>query len=367
MASKPPQQPDFESQDFDNDKVNQMDVVIDILDSLLHNVNAYIVEKNKHVQAADAAVESCLQNSLCAVQLMYIRREQHSACTPDFQGWQPDTEPCPCQPDNWLRGALAETVVPQSAQSAFNISQKSVASVNPRRSTEKVKATSSADHTLSRSPTHKSSNGGASTDNSAKHKTRKGHDTEALKGEDRLREELAIRRQQEAIARELNQKDDEARLKLSKLQKDLRGKEYSYNHKGNVVIMNSLHPDALPSQTGVHFLLDVAPAGDGTGQKTNEREQPSTEKHAKTSKEHSKDGKGVPQYVAAAAKTQPSAMETMKIAEGVILRQGNASKSGPARTLQPGQVTRQEYKRLTQQPADRARRVSIAVPNSGKP
>ena len=52
--------------------------------------------------------------------------------------------------------------------------------------------------------------------------------------EDRLREEVAIRKKEQQRHAEMLAKEEEDQQKFEALHKQLRGKEYGYDHKGQV-------------------------------------------------------------------------------------------------------------------------------------
>ncbi|KAF6258384.1 hypothetical protein COO60DRAFT_1701362 [Scenedesmus sp. NREL 46B-D3] len=78
--------------------------------------------------------------------------------------------------------------------------------------------------------------------------------------EDRLRQELQVRRQQEAIAREMKQKAEQARAALIAVQKELKGQDYTYDSSGKLVLLHKVDPEHLPAPPAPQFKVHTPAA-----------------------------------------------------------------------------------------------------------
>lgn len=83
-------------------------------------------------------------------------------------------------------------------------------------------------------------------------------------------------------------------------------------------------------------------------------------KRLSASKKAVKGRKTAPDFVEKPSETQPSALETMKMARGVTLKQGGAQKAGPVRMTLPGQMNKTEYRQYI----DRKKSTEVRVHNS---
>lgn len=109
-----------------------------------------------------------------------------------------------------------------------------------------------------------------------------------------------------------------------------------------MVIINKLNASRLPSSTTSPNvqLLDSESTDDQAVQEAKSKGAQSA-KHLTAKKTAVSGRKVVPDFLEKPNEAQPSAMETMRMARGVTLRQGGATKAGPPRKSIPGQVTRQ--------------------------
>ena len=150
----------------------------------------------------------------------------------------------------------------------------------------------------------------------------------------------------------MNLKDEEARAKLAALQSTLRGKEYSYNHKGEVQLLAKLDPGKMPAPVAPDLRVATPPTAPlEQGQQPPALSKPSA-RSPKGGKAHAQHASGGPKAYAASeykelpSRSQPSAMDTMKLMGGVMLRQGDKLRRGPSRAAPQSsepQMSRQEF------------------------
>jgi hypothetical protein len=145
------------------------------------------------------------------------------------------------------------------------------------------------------------------------------------------------------------------------LQRDLKGKEYTYDARGQVVLLARVQPDALPAPLGPQFKVHVAAdstagAAAATGGSTTTAGQPAAAAAAGKKQEGSSTTKAkaqascggsnapsMPFFVQQASHSQPPLMQTLQPAAGVTLRVGGAARRGPKRDAGSQQPTREQF------------------------
>ena len=171
--------------------------------------------------------------------------------------------------------------------------------------------------------------------------------TEEEEREQRLREEIELRKQAEFARQRQAEKDHEELVQLEILQKDLRGKEYSYDHNGNVVVLSPLNPDKLPRPAVVPRIsvADDAPvgqppaAGAGAGGHAGHagaKEKSSTSSRRLLARENV-------DFIELQQDLQPSLTEHIKVSDGVVFREGGKVKAGGVMRPPGNSMTRREY------------------------
>mgnify|MGYP005838457531 CR=1 FL=1 len=141
--------------------------------------------------------------------------------------------------------------------------------------------------------------------------------------EQRLREEIEARKAQGEAARRAAQKDREEEESLATLQKELRGKDYGYDHGGKVVVFSRVDPDKLPAQSvgaraavrmdGIPAAAEEASGGaKKAGKRPGGKEAPGKGEPAGTTARQKMEGHG-PDFLQQASETQPDIAETLKI------------------------------------------------------
>lgn len=180
--------------------------------------------------------------------------------------------------------------------------------------------------------------------------------------EERLRQELALRHQQEALLREQKAKDDAARAAVATMQKDMKGKEYAYDRSGKVLLLSKVNTEALPSAAAPAARIAPPPAPTApppTKPAREARRTPISPLSAvgKAGKGPGKGGgsSGSKDFIEVPSRAQPSALETLKPSSGVVLRSGAAVKQGPRPTPAPGQFTRAQYQTAAKAAAQQER------------
>ena len=132
------------------------------------------------------------------------------------------------------------------------------------------------------------------------------------------RKEIESRRSAQELQKLQVQKDQYKLRKLESLQKSLRGRDYGYDHNGELVLVNKLDPDKMPSfaQTMKVIVVD----------QTETTEEASARKlqNLKVKKLG-----GVDYVQPEQSQQQASALEAMKMSQRLTLRHGTSANIGP--------------------------------------
>eukprot|EP00775_Hariotina_reticulata_P006950 gene6950-biopygen8745 len=424
---------DFESFDYDGPEVVKEDAHIGSLEQDF-DARCRAAEVAALQQSAlQHAVSSCLNSCLDCLDLLYVNREETpiTAIALEHDSWRQEAEPEPCSKDSWLRGAIPDiTLQPrqQSTSTTSAVQQTPLLAARSSRVREKqavskrpgpgsVSSVSSdvgrkdvsnvASTTQPPCVDHTSSTLGIET-NSSQQQTQeekqqeqqtqkrlqhdpwhllqaagaKANKTEQQEAQDRLRQELKLRRQQDALVKELQQKDEQAHSALLAMQKELKGKEYTYDSKGRVVLLAP--PKSLPVPPGPQFKLHTPPAApaDPAQAATPSRRGASsafssagqsTTTSRSISSGQSRAAKGAAasacnqrEFVPTASPTQPPLLETVKPAAGVLVKAGAGVKQGPRRDT-AAQPTRSQYQQQAKAQIQQAARSAAAVKAANSP
>ena len=316
--------------------------------------------------AIDAAVES----ALIAVDIAFVPRDNEAPITPvalSHGSWLPEEPPIPSSMDSWLRSVMPEThPLPKTSYAMSQFLQQN----QPGMSFKRSSAASGSLNTFVAA----TSEPGLASKASVKSKGGRTKSATSLAGqaeidrnamlnspdlikkqEDRLREELLVRRMQAQAAAKLEAEDAAEKARIFQLAKDLRGKEYSYDHKGQVTVLEGSGRESKDQELAYRLTLPqpldgetqvggrVSPA---KMRKSNPGVTQSAPKGTRASQAAEKERRLAADYKESKPTSQPSALETMKPNAGVMLRQGGQSKAGPAGLRSMDGVTKDELARM---------------------
>eukprot|EP00878_Enallax_costatus_P030705 GHUV01033482.1.p1 GENE.GHUV01033482.1~~GHUV01033482.1.p1 ORF type:complete len:425 (+),score=130.21 GHUV01033482.1:72-1346(+) len=382
---------DFEAPEYDSADILQEDARIDAIELEFDRQRHAAEVRAFEQQVLRYAVTSCLDSCLNSLDLLYVTREANpiSDIATAHDSWRQEAEPEPCSRDSWLRGAIPESPAPVPATAttiqpapSLGTKDRPQSGLAVRRGGPGSVASTAADGeqtqrrpTLSAGSRGRASTtaGATATKQQAEPTSRVSHSTskhtgkqlshEQQEAEARLRQELQIRRQQEAVAKELKQKDEQARAALLSMQKDLKGKDYTYDSSGKLVLLNNINPESLPAPPGPQFKVHTtaAPEADAAAaSKPAKSSSGSSNTAAASSKGKSSKkagaGSSSSDFVQTSSVTQPPVLETLRPAAGVTLRAGAAAKQGPKREV-AGQ-SRTQYQQQAKAQNQQAARVA---------
>ncbi|KAF5833699.1 hypothetical protein DUNSADRAFT_9932 [Dunaliella salina] len=350
---------DFDSPDWDakdGDVLEKQEVCGAMLDIVLSRAGEYITEASFSRRVLEQTVDSTIEAALCTVDTLFVARENEIAVTPISHmhaSWEPEPEPVPCSVDTWLRAAIPES---SAENNTFLMSEflrsPSPAQLQPARSLDQsgpkrsVPEGAQAGTPVSAPPPPPASPPSHAQGKAGKAgRARRSSQQSPLEGgkvlspeqaaaEDRLREELEIRKAQLA---------------------------------GRIVPMSAFNADSSQQlQWGADFRLQ-SPDSSALQQ----RQSPSTGKTGGKGRgsggaqtKPPAERKLVNDFREAPSRSQPNALEVMNVNSGVTLRQGSQAKSGPQRQHHTMGMTREEFLRYAK---EHARTASTPAASNTRP
>ncbi|GAX82834.1 hypothetical protein CEUSTIGMA_g10260.t1 [Chlamydomonas eustigma] len=331
---------DFEDTEWDGPDVALNDILEDNLLGLLASTVQKLNSIDESRQTTNAAIGNALESCLLGIDMILLERDADPITSVSIENgsWEAEMAPVPCDMDTWLRAAIPENAASTSrpansfAMAQFlqqpSVSRKSA----PSRPNSAKKPAASSPVKSSATATPPSV------------PQRVIPSPEQRKREDRLREEIKIRRAQAAKAKELEAKDAAEKERLVSFAKGLKGRDYSYDHKGQVVVLSEPGHGGLQPNNASYRLPSLEDSLEAESSGTHSQGRAganlvrksagnagSTKKGSGRGADQTKERKLVSNYRETASKSQPPAMETLKPMQGVTLRQGGLSKSGPQR------------------------------------
>lgn len=317
------------------------------------------------------AISSAIESSLIGIDISFINRDCDapiSAVAAMNGSWEAEEAPVPCTMDSWLRSVMPETH--QQAKPSYAMSQflqQGGQSLKRASSRSSYSSSISRGASMAGSPEQEPDSKTTPAKNEKVKATPLATDTERSvitaspdikRQEDRLREELAVRRAQAQSAAQQEADDAAEKTRVAQLAKDFRGKEYSYDHKGKVIVLESQASGygSKDQESGPAYKVSLPQPpsdGDQTGRgspnrlRKNNPAPTSSKGGTKASKAAEKERKLAADYKEAKSTSQPSALETLRPNAGVTLRQGGQSKAGPVSARPVGEgVSKDELTRM---------------------
>ena len=340
------------------------------------NIKSFLLEVAPTTQTAleglisQDAIDASIESALICIDIAYVPRDIEAPFTTvavSNGSWLQEEPPVPCTMDSWLRSVMPEThPMPKTSYAMSQFLQQQNQGASFKRgsvTSESVKSASLAGSPEPGSPskTPLTSKGGrtrpavSGAGNMQTERSSILASPDVKKQEDRLRDELLVRRHQAQAAADLEAEDAAQKARIVQLSKDLRGKEYSYDHKGQVTVLENLGKEGKDQELAYRLTLpqpsDHEVAGGGRVSPTKMRKNipsptPNAPKGTRASQAAEKERKLATDYKESKPTSQPSALETLRPNAGVMLRQGGQSKAGPAGARALEGVSKDELARM---------------------
>lgn len=178
--------------------------------------------------------------------------------------------------------------------------------------------------------------------------------------EDRYREmkekEEKKRRDDEAKQRALERDREEARRKLEALHEEMKVRQFTYDSAGNIIWVDAPNPDRLPKVTEQcsYGYKEVRPKGvpppepPAPDPKDSKKDKKRGKKDKRDKDKEAADAMGFTDSFTRLKHEQPPIIDTMDVVSGVGLEFQGKVKKGPAAERSETQMSRQEYKEMTE-------------------
>lgn len=329
-------------------------VVMEVIDGL---VASAVLQAEVHELKAKAVpyTVQCVTASMKAVVSMYFL--DHDVGEPDLSAsasWAIPAEPIPAPIDSWSRGAVPvkarEEPAPAASEGQPPLSARSIGSASglpprsPRVRTPSIRPTSTggvggradappADASLQPVFVAKASAGAVVEKGKGK------KETAVVTAAERRAKRLALEAREEAE-------------RLERLRTELKGREYTYDTHGNVIVFEPVHHDRLPAIRQQPRLgesaSDVGPAG--TAKRLQPKAPRGGPKEGRPAR-HQPGGRPKLEFGSGAAfrqleSLQPPILDSTMLKEGVRLTQGEATKAGEPRRADPCRMTRAQFEEM---------------------
>ena len=341
---------EFEDDDLleeDREEEEREECVQDILELILERVNSHLDAAELQRKVVSYAASQAVRDALAVIDMTFVERESFSTRSPATEpeetvgSWFPDEAHIPAPIDAWARGTVRARVRPKvpeqdKPRADVGASLKLAATMGASSVGVGTSGTASFRKTggagLSSTMPRKSSSA-ARVAPPVKPLRRKHKMTpEEMDRERRLREEIESRRAAQELQKLQVQKDQYELRKLESLQKSMRGRDYGYDHNGELVLVHKLDPEKMLSfaQTMKVKVIDQ--------RETAEEASARKVQNLKTKR------LGRVDYVQPErSQQQANALEAMKMSRGVTLRHGASAKVGPPLLSSTQDMSKREY------------------------
>ena len=306
-------------------------MVCGLVDELVEGAFAALEDKDRDARAVHSAVHSATSERLGALRLFFISPDPGPGTVLTEP---PPDEPVPAPIDSWSRGAVQTRArAPPPPLGAAPPTPRG-SSAGSRKS-PRGRPRSREDET---SPTSLPAGGAVFVAKraAALSDAQKARDAPAAVPTATAEELRAQRR----AAEEREVREREARLRA-----ELKGREYTTDAAGNVILVDGVKPERLPAfkqnpRVELAQKAPEAPSAKGAGGRQARRG--STQRNDGGGKPRIDFGRGATSFEPLDT-LQPPLLDSMVMTHGVTLREGEASKAGGNRTFDEGRMSRKDY------------------------
>ena len=327
----------------DRELEEREECVGDILELIVERVNAHLEAAELQGKVAGYAVREAVKDALAVVDMTFLERESFATrgvtvAETTVGSWQPDDDFTPGPIDAWARGTVRARRRQRTAthENATSSARHTIGGVDKH-----INRISRASNTIGAAAEKANRKSLSATMPLPKPKPRKSKLTgEAAEREQRLRDEIETRKAMQKMQRLQLQKDQEELKQLEVLQKSRRGKEYTYDHNGQVVFVNKPNTEKLPAYgVGLRVSVPETLEGPQTHGKYKRFANVRSSKLMETD------------FIEKEKSSQPSALEVMQMAKGVTLREGGGAKAGPPVGSTKQNMSRKDFMELHSDPS----------------
>ncbi len=175
-------------------------------------------------------------------------------------------------------------------------------------------------------------------------------------------EEDALMQNKFEVIRQRHQREVENARRVAQIQSEMRGKDYTFDSEGNIIVVKKSEVDRLPSRR-VNPKVAIKPSAAEQAELDRlkklgsrapaRRKVEIVDDLALLAERSFKEPKGAPKYKKKEEvfkphqDWQPSAVQTMNLSMGVTVREGNQAKAGPGPVEDPRRMTKESYNSMS--------------------
>ena len=310
-AAPPPPEPAAPPEDLFAAEEGEADVS-DLVEELIARMHAVLDEKAELQRSVPFAVRAVTADMLSVVRCYYTECDRGEPQLATATSWSADAEPRPAMIDAWSRGAVP---VKKRAPPPAPLVDASApgSSVGGSRSQRSQRT----------SPRPKSREGGKEDGAAAVVVTAKAppKSTEAAAPAEKGKKGGAMKTPEEERAARMAAEAKEETERLERLRQEVKGREYTYDQMGNVIVIETVNPERLPAyQYATRAGMAHEPVPEAVKGKKGSRRPPPAKSSALRFNQ--------PAKYEELDSLQPPLGETMTMREGVSMTQDGSLTSG---------------------------------------
>lgn len=300
----------------------------DLVEELIARTHAVLDEKAELQRSVPFAVRAVTADMLSVVRCYYTECDRGEPQLATATSWSADAEPRPAMIDAWSRGAVpvkkrAPPPAPLVDASAPGSTVGSRSQRSPRSSARP-----------------KSREGGKEDGAAAVVVTAKAppKSTEAAPS---AKKAVATKTPQEERAARMVAEAKEETERLARLVAEVKGREYTYDQDGNVIVIETVNPERLPAyETAPRAGMAHEPKPEPVkGKKGSRRPPPATTSVLRFNQ---------PGKYEELDSLQPPLSESMVMREGVSMTQDGSLTSGPTRAVDAQRMSKKDFEAFVQ-------------------
>eukprot|EP00002_Diphylleia_rotans_P013216 TRINITY_DN2575_c0_g1_i7.p1 TRINITY_DN2575_c0_g1~~TRINITY_DN2575_c0_g1_i7.p1 ORF type:complete len:435 (+),score=84.98 TRINITY_DN2575_c0_g1_i7:227-1531(+) len=348
-------------------------VVAQTVDMLINEAFVVLYDRQLQAKLIPFVASRAKQDLITLIRGISLCRDDGDKETATLDSWSPDYEPELVINDSHSRGVIPVVYRPKSADESREMNtskqsrtKKSISSpMSMSRSREQSPDGKAQSRTSPSRPGALSKGPGLDgpalpqTEQPVVNSSRATTSTKP-RNTDRIKDKLEQERKAaEALKAKIQEIEKEEQDRFNRVKHELKGKEYTYDTDGSIIVINHVAPDKLPSnklKVKVNVIDDEPQTtANGSKSKTDKREV-----GMKKAKSKGDEGSGDPSALVhpsggkkksnleeitfREAPAIPIAnIDNMKLASGVIVREGSKVRSGQKKTGEPTRMSKKEY------------------------
>ena len=311
-------------------------------DILGQMADGIVAERERDAAARPIAVADALGEAMSVLSHRFTHHDTGSSVE-EQQGstWTLDDEPPQAELDSWARGSVPVKIRPKLKVEDISDEEGIPGAMSTGRSMRSARSRGSR---ASGSRASKRSN---ATEGSEAEKILVAHSRPvppkpANKQEEKARAGWKELKDKEAAVAAVEAAYADERKRIKGVLEDLKGTEYGYNHKGEIIMLESVNSERLPSKE-VNLRVGLWSEADAE-EDVDPRQKRKKKKRGR--KGQSAVGHEQSGSIETAGALQGPVAESIEMGSGVMLRSGENEKRGPPRAKDPLRMSRKDYAKM---------------------